>query len=472
MSEQIQPVIDVKQRTFPVKLVALIAGILVLTGAGFFLVRFLLGKTSVKKQTTLIYWGLFEPQSVMQQVISEYEKNHPEIKITYSQQDLVQYREKLQQRLSASSQQSGKDSASTPEIPDIFRIHQSWIPMFAGLLSTVPSSVYDSATFEKTFYPSAVQSLKDQGQFVGVPLMVDGLALFCNEDLFKAKGIEFPKDWKELKTAAQQLTTRDNKGKILTAGVALGITGNVDHWSDILGLMLLQSGVSLENPSSCSGGDGETEICPGADALKFFTNFVTEDRVWDSTLPTSTFAFAKGNLAMYFAPSWRVFDIEGLKGRLQSSFQYKIVPIPQLPTEEERKIAWSSYWVEAVSKKSKKQTEAWEFLKYLSSKEVQQKLFQTQSAIRPFGEPYSRLDMADLLKDHPFASAFIYQAPYAKSWYLSSFTSDSGINDKIIKYYEDAVSSVNGGGDPVSALQTVGKGVAQILTQYGVKSTK
>lgn len=441
-----------------------IGGILTLVVI-FFLVKFAIGKFSKSSTATIIYWGLFEPQSVMQQVISDYEKQHPGIKIKYSQQTMTQYRERLQQRLSSNSQQD-KTSAST-ETPDIFRIHQSWIPMFTGLLSTVPVSIYDNTTFEKTFYPSAKESLSVQGKYVGIPLMSDGLSLFCNQDLFRAKGIEFPKDWKELKVAAQQLKATDEQGRITTAGVALGTTGNIDHWSDILGLMLLQSGVDLSNPGKCTAGDNG-DVCPGADALKFFTNFVSEDRVWDSTLPTSTFAFAKGNLAMYFGPSWRVFEIEEMKGKLKSNFQYKIIPVPQLPMEGEGKVAWSTYWVEAVSKKSKYQTEAWEFLKYLSSKEVLQKLYQTESVVRPFGEPYSRIEMAESLKNSPFVGAFLEQAPYAKNWYLSSSTNDNGINDKIIKYYEDAVNSVNKGDDPISALQTVAKGVAQVFNQYGI----
>lgn len=447
------------------KLPIIILLMILFLGLGFLLLK----KTKVslplkKSSANIVYWGLFEPVSVMQQVISEYERTHQGVKIQYAQQSLTQYRERLQKRLTLSDEE--RKVAST-EIPDIFRIHQSWVPMFGGLLSPVPEDVYDNVTFEKTFYSSARESLKLQDQYVGIPLMTDGLALFCNETLFKAAGLEFPQDWGELKKAALRLTTRDNQGKITTAGVALGTTNNVDHWSDILGLMLLQSGIDLKDPGACTSQSDGQSVCPGADALKFFTNFATEDRVWDTTMPTSTFAFAKGNLAMYFGTSWRVFDIEGLRDKTAGGFSYKIIPVPQLPMENDQKTGWSSYWVEAVSKKSKNQEEAWEFLKYLSSKEVMQKLFQTQSAARLFGEPFSRVDMADMLASHPFAGTFINQAPYSKNWYLSSFTYDNGINDKIIKYYEDAVNSVNQGEDPVSSLKTAGRGTMQILTQYG-----
>lgn len=475
MPDEIQPPVTIspsnKEKTFP-KIILILAILILAAGLGFVGWKFFGNKIGLKnKQITLIYWGLFEPESVMQQIIADFEKANPTIKINYSQQSLTQYRERLQERLFSANQQEREKNKEIldSETPDIFRIHQSWIPMFSGLLSEIPGDVYDNITFEKTFYPSAVESLKLQGKYVGIPLMVDGLALYYNEDLFKAKGLSFPQNWSELKIAAQQLTARDSEGKITTAGAALGTTVNIDHWSDILGLMFFQAGVDPANPGACSQASDGRNVCPGADALQFFTNFTTVDRVWDSTLPTSTFAFAKGNLAMYFGPSWRVFDIEGIKNRLQTDFKYKIVPVPQLPMEEEKKIGWSSYWVESVSKKSAYQAEAWEFLKYLSSKEVLQKSFQAQSTLRSFGEPYPRIDMADLAKDHPLAGSFISQAPYSRSWYLSSFTSDNGINDKIIEYFRNAVNEVGQGGNSASALQTAGQGANQILSQYGLK---
>lgn len=429
------------------------AGVAIVAGLGLLLFNFLLKKKVSGPKITLNYWGLFEPSEVFQQIISDFEKQHPQVKIQYQYSKLTEYRERLQ------------SSLSTKGGPDIFRIHQSWVPMFGNNLSLVPQSVFDNVTFEKTFYPSAKETLKYQGQYVAIPLMVDGLALFYNEDLFKARGKTPPTTWDELRDRAKELTARDQQGKIRTAGVALGAT-NVDHWSDILGLMMLQNGADLSNPAACEERGGLIgKVCPAADALSYFTLFTRVDRVWDATLPSSTFAFATGSLAMYFGPSWRVFDIENIKKEYKAVLNYKIIPVPQLQGGD---INWASYWVEAVSKNSTHQTEAWEFLKYLSSKEVMQKLYQTEKSIRVFGEPFSRTDMADLLKTEPLISSFIEQAPSAKNWYMSSNTKDNGLNDEIIKYYEDAVNAVNKGEEPVAALTTTTQGISQVLRQYGI----
>ena len=51
---------------------------------------------------------------------------------------------------------------------------------------------------------------------------------------------------------------------------------------------------------------------------------------------------------------------------------------------------------------------------------------------------------------------------------MSSFTHDNGINDQIIKYYEDAINAmVNDGKTVENVLSTVEQGVRQVLRQYG-----
>jgi len=415
-------------------------------GLIFILIVFFIFKKGLLKpvkkngETNLVYWGLWEPESVMAEIISEYQNSHPKIKINYVLQSPKDYRERLQ---TAIMKGSG---------PDIFRFHNTWVQMLKDYLAPIPSTVMDSATFEKIFYPVAKNDLRLGSNYIGIPLEIDNLALFYNEEIFSIAGKLPPTTWDEFRKTALELTVRDAAGKIQTAGAALGVTSNVDHWSDILGLMFLQNGANLEKPT-----DNLAE-----DALTFFTLFSRFDRVWDETLPSSTYFFASGRLAMYFGPSWRFFEIKALNPKLK----FKIIPVPQLPGVN---ITWASYWVEGVNNKSGNVTEAWEFLKYLSSKQTMEKLYQAQSKLRFFGEPYSRTDMADLLKNEPYVGVFVEQAPKAKSWYLSSRTFDNGINDKIIKYYEDAVNAVNKGAGPKEALATVAQGVAQVLSQYGAK---
>jgi len=60
-------------------------------------------------------------------------------------------------------------------------------------------------------------------------------------------------------------------------------------------------------------------------------------------------------------------------------------------------------------------------------------------------------------------------APAASGWYLNSYTHDSGVNDMLIKYYQDAINAVLSGKSAEEALETVTQGTLQVLRQYGVK---
>jgi len=434
------------------KLLPPVLGILFIFLVAFLVFKFLLPGIQKPKEITLTYWGLWEPEPVMNSVIAEWEKNHPQIKIKYFQQNHREYRERLQSAL------------AREEGPDIFRFHLTWVPMLKNELEPLQASVMNSSTYEQSFYPVVLENLRAGANYLGIPLMVDTLALFYNEDIFLAAGKSPPTTWEELRAVASELTVKDESGRIQTAGVALGASANVDHWSDILGLMMLQNGADLTNPAACSI-QGEEEACLGADALTFFTVFKNVDRVWDETLPSSTQAFAAGKLAMYFGPSWRVFDIKALNPNLN----FKIIPVPQLPGDRQ-KVSWANFWVEGVAKRSKYKDEAWEFLKFLSLPDTLEKLYQAESNLRLFGEIYPRKEMAEKLKTNPLVAPFVEQMPQAKTWYLCSFTWDNGINDRMIKYFEDAVNAVNEGKTAKEALTTTAQGVSQLLSQYGIAS--
>lgn len=396
---------------------------------------------TTNKEVSLTYWGLWEEEGVMNGLIAEYQQNHPNVKINYQKQTFKEYRERLQSALTREDR------------PDIFTYHNTWVPMLKTDLSPIPATVMDAATFESSYYPVVRNDLHLGATYVGLPLGIDGLALFINDDIFKAANKQPPKTWDELRKTALELTVKDSQGQIQVAGAALGRTENVDHWSDILALMMLQNGADLNKPTGKLAED----------ALTYFTIFSQVDKVWDATMPPSTLAFAGKKLAMYFGPSWEVFAIK----KANPDLAFQVVPVPQLP---DTNITWASYWVEGVAKKSPKQEEAWDFLKFLTSREEMQKLYQGASKTRLFGQPYARVEMASLLQDQPYVGAYIKEAPTVRSGYLSSRTYDNGLNDKIIKYFENAVNAVNQGNEIGSALETASQGVAQVLAQYGLSS--
>ena len=396
------------------------------------------------KPSELVWWGLWEDENIVKSLITEYESKNPGVTIKYVRQSPRDYRERL------------VNSFAKGEGPDIFRFHNTWVPMFVSELDSLPSNVFNAADFAKTFYPVASNDLIVGNRILGLPLEYDGLALFVNQDIFDKSRKTVPTTWDDLRIIARELTVKDDKGVITQSGVALGRTENVDHWQEILALMMIQNGVDLNSPTGK----------PAEDALTYFTIFNSVDGVWDATLPNSTAAFASGKLAMYFAPSWRAFEIQVANPDLK----YKTYSVPQLPKSSplEPDITYATYWVEGVWARSKNKLAAWNFINFLTQKDNQQIFFQNASRLRSFGEPYARVEMANLIIQHPVLGGIIKVAPNARSWYLASRTFDgpTGINSLMSKYFEDAVNSVVSGKSANKALETVASGVIQVLTQY------
>lgn len=391
---------------------------------------------------TLKYWGIWEPSTTINQIVADYKKIKPNVDIVYEKRSPQQYRESLQSQI-----QSGKG-------PDIFIFHNTWTPMFKNDLAPAPSSIFSDKNLSQEYYPVAFFDMRNsEKKVIGIPSGIDGLALFWNEDIFRSAGIANPPiTWQEVSQIAAQLTVKDSSNNIKTGGIALGTASNVDHFSDILGLMIYQNGGDPKSP-----GDKIS-----ADALEYYANFSKgPNKVWDETLPASTVAFTGGNLAMYLAPSWRAIEIKNANPLLN----FKVSPIPQL---ENGQVNWASYWATGVSSKSANAQEAWEFVKYLSEEQTLINLYSeaAKSPGRFFGQPYPRKDMGSKLASDPIVGAFITEAPTMRSFPMASRTFDNGINDQIIKAYEDAINSVSAGNPASSALQTAAQIISGVLTKY------
>jgi len=415
---------------------------LLVVSAVFLIPKLFKNKVGGEEQE-IVWWGLWEDGKNVKPLIDEYQEKNPKIKIKYIKQSKEDYRERLMSAMAKG------------DAPDIFRFHNTWVPMLGKELDNVPASVMGVSDYVQTFFPVVVSDVTKGSSLVGIPLGYDALTLFINEDLFRNENLDPPKTWVELEKDAKILTKVEN-GVIKQAGVALGRTENIDHWPEIVGLMLIQNGVNMSKM--------EGKLVEGA--LMFYTAFSRVNHVWDETLPSSTSAFASGKLAMYFGPSWRAFNIR----EVNPDLNFRTVSLPQVPKENpnEPNVSYATYWVEGVWARSENKDAAWDFLKFISSKESLEKLYKNESVIRGFGEAYPRKDMSNLLLEHPVLGSVISLALEAQSWYLADRTFDgpTGINSQINKYFEDAINALNKGDQIDSVMPTLTEGVKQVLSQY------
>lgn len=429
------------KKGFPRFLLLLLVGFVILFIAfvGIKLFGSLLGGAGSGK-VALTYWGLWEDPNVMQTVIADFERQNPNITVTYSKQDPHEYSKSVLTRI-----QNGTG-------PDIFRYHVSWMPMMLPSLLPLSNDAITKVDFTKAYYPVVQQDLIKNGAIYGVPLGIDTLALFVNKKMLADAKIDVPTTWDGFITAAQNLTKKDNNGKIQVAGAAMGTYDNITHAPDIISLLLVQNGVDLATMTPASNA---------SDAFTFYTSFAKDEgNVWDTTLDPSLLAFERGNLAMYIGYSWDIFSIKAAG----SDLDFAIYPVPHLPG---RNATIASYWVEGVSAKTKHPKEAMAFMHFLAQKDTATKLYTAEAKTRSFGELYPRTDLAPLLKDNALIYPFVLQATSANSSYFAGETQDTGITATMNQYIGNAVNSMLKDTSSDTAVDTLTKGVAQVLSQYG-----
>ncbi len=360
--------------------------------------------TPTASQVTLTYHNLWEPSSVVQPLIDQYERENQHVKINYVNKSITQYELNTYTRLS--------QGATTNEpVPDIVKINGTWLPKFEQYLSPIPTSVMSSSEYTSTFYPAASEAFTgSDNQLYAIPHSIDGLVLFYNKNLLAEQGMtEPPADWNSFLEASKKLTKRDAQGRITQAGVGMGSATNIKHSADILNLLFLQNQAKIV---SSDGESIELSDAKAVQAVTYYTDYVKTHNVWSPDFQYDLDEFYAGKVAMFFGPSWRAFDIINASPQLE----FGMTEVPQLPNNPKKNYAM--FWGDAVPSKSQNQLEAWKFIRWMSEAEQMRAHYENGSNIRAFGQIYSRPDIAEEISSNPYVKPVVDSAPTMSLWQM------------------------------------------------------
>ncbi len=401
----------------------LILGLLVTTGLGC------KGPTqeqqAASRPVTLNYWTVFDNVSELQRLAALYKQTRPYVTINIRQLRYEEYQEKF---LTALADDVG---------PDIISIHVRDLQKHASRLSTIPASVSvaniqttggldpkTTVSLEQNLMPTLTtirnNYLKTVGDDVvfgekiyGLPLTVDTMALYYNKDLLDTAGIATPPTtWEEFLETVKATTKTDptDQNILLQSGVALGTGKNIDNAPDIYALLLAQKGVKIiENGSVRFAQNEGRNISPALESLRFYTDFARSDKeayTWNESQNNAFDEFVRGKSVFYFGFG---FDYDRIKSRAPQ-MNLALTPMLQLSPEAATNIA--SYWVQTVPKKSKRQNEAWDFVRFLSTPE-NIKAYSTKTRV----PSALRIHNKEQRNEENPLSPFAVQVLQAENWY-------------------------------------------------------
>ena len=441
---QPQPVANVPPPTpkkkFPKKImliVGVVVGIIVIV----FVIKAIAGRFGGGGSSDITWWGVTFEEEAIKPLLEDFKNKNPNVSVTYVKQASNDYRSRL------------TDSINKGTGPDIFEIHNSWVPMLGVGLDTVPTTFMTEALYSTSYYPVVRKDMAIEGGFGGIPLFMDALTLYVNTEIFEREGRVFPTTWEDVDRIAKGLTKKDSQGVLAQSGVALGNSTNVDYWEEILALLFLQNEANL---SALEGVLAEG-------AFDYFTSFSKSDGTWDETMAESTKAFAAGKLAMLFAPLSKASEIS----TINPSLKYKTIILPQIAkaTPDQPSVSYANYWVESVNTNSTKKSESWELLKFVSEEENLKKLHSGQEKIIGV---YPRTEMSDQQVSDPVLGSVVSLLPEADSWYLYSevFDSESGLNSQVREPYAVAVELFKEKASSEKVLEELVLSLSLILSKF------
>jgi multiple sugar transport system substrate-binding protein len=411
-------------------ILSLLTAVLLTTGFGCQVTS-----TATQKATqpiTLVYWRVFDDSDAFQDIINQYKTLHPNITIEYHK---FRYDEYENQLLNALAEDRG---------PDIFSIQNTWVKKYQAKLAPMPSQIsmafpVVSGTIQKTVTYQlqtnkslSIQDVKDNfvdtvshdvilddGGIYGLPLSLDTLTMFYNKDLFNNAGIsQAPAYWNnEFLQDVKKLTVQDPKQGLIQSGVALGGSSNINRFSDILSVLMLQNGATMMDDNGqimfnkvLTTGQN-TNYNPGTEALRFYVDFANplkESYAWNNNLGNSLDLFIGGNLAIMFGYSYDLATIKAQAPKLN----FSVAPLPQIEGNPPTNINFANYWVESVSKKSAHQNEAWDFIQFMTKAE------EVKSYLQKTSHPTALRSLVDWQKQQgDQISVFANEVLTAKSWY-------------------------------------------------------
>jgi multiple sugar transport system substrate-binding protein len=380
---------------------------------------------------------VWDGPDAFEEIITAYNQLHPFIKINYKK---LRYSEYERELLEAMAEDRG---------PDILSIHNTWVKKYQNMLAPMPDTItmaypvvkgtikkevipelrtkkslslgelqnnFVDVVYGDVVYPEIVEKEVIGERIYALPLSVDTLAMYYNKDLLNNSGIpETPGYWN---TAFQQtvkkLTKQDTKGNIIQSGVALGGSTNIERYSDILSVLMMQNGtVMLEDgrvlfhsiPSYLKNDN----IFPGLEALRFYTDFANpakEVYSWNSEMENSLNLFIQGKLALFFGYAYHLPEIKTGAPKLN----FGVAKLPQIEGSS-RQINFANYWVEGVSKKSEHITEAWDFVQFMTSPE------QVKKYLDKVKKPTALRALVNDQAADDDIKVFVEQVLTAKSWY-------------------------------------------------------
>ncbi len=399
------------------------------------------GKTVVRFQD----WHMTEDVwlKCLKEVKSDYEKLHPDVEIRF---EPVAHPDKAKKFIIASEAKNA---------PDVVHCEIQDIPPYIAkgyLLNLDPLIKKEKKGFMDQWAEEPRKIGSYYGQVRAIPDAAQSMVIYYNPKIFANAGLDPekpPKTWEEFREYAQKMTNgKDQWGFGMVANKSASLISRYLPilWSfggDVFDAKMTKC--TLDSPES----------------LEAFTYFVELYTKYGVTPPAPnemsaqdvrTF-LAQEKIGMKIGSGFTISIVDALNPSLKARDVLRVAPLPV--GKKKATFAQIDFW--GISSYTKNKEAAWEFVKYLTSKDVQIKFFKDN------GVTSGRIDVgeSELIKNDKFGGAISAQIPYGKA--MPMFIGMTEVNDAIIVATQEAMTKQK---TPEQAMRDCTAKVTAIIARY------
>lgn len=314
-----------------------------------------LGCRDASGPTTVRLWALGREGELVAELLADFERDHPEIRVEVQQLPFTAAHEKLLTAFVGDA------------TPDLAQLGNSWLPELAmlGALAPLDDQVAASSVIQPADYFAGIWSTNQlDGALYGVPWYVDTRLVFYRRDRFAAAGFAKPPDsWPAWLTALRAI-------KAEVGAERFAILLPIDEYEQLVSLALQQGDPLLRD----GGRWGNFRSAGFRRALTFYLQLFAEQLAPVTTqvqVPNPWDELARGYFSCFLHGPWSIGEF---RRRLPAAQQglWATAPLPG-PHGPGAALAGGSSLV--VFRRTAHPRQAWQLIEYLSRPEVQQRFY-------------------------------------------------------------------------------------------------
>jgi multiple sugar transport system substrate-binding protein len=348
--------------------------------------------SSAPKVEVIHFWAMGVEAEVLAQLLPEFERTHPQIKV------------EIQQLAWSSAHEKLLTAVAGDATPDLCQLGNSWIPELVELKALEPLTMRVEASTEvlaDDYFPGVWQTNTVNGTLYAVPWYVDTRLLFYRRDLLKAAGFDAPATtwpaWLEQLKAIKKLVGPERYAVLMP----------LNEFEPLQILALEQDEPMLRD----GGRYGNFRSQSFRRALGFYRDLFAQSLAPEMTnqqVANVWNEMGKGFFSFYISGPWNIVEFKRrLPSELQSSWMTAPMPGPDGPGVSN---AGGSSLV--IMHRSAHQQSAWELLQFLSNPAIQRRFYELTGDLPPRRSSWQ----SGAIATDPYTQAFRTQLEHLRTF--------------------------------------------------------